>query len=64
MILFNPANLRTRYITDTFFKSDDSLKKGGYQGYDGQKEEFLTECGWEWHFPETMMYLTGVGIDG
>ena len=64
LILLNPANLRTRFISDTFFKSDDSLKKGGYQGYDGQKEEFLTEIGLEMHYPKTFMVLTGVGVDG
>lgn len=64
MVLMNPANLRTRFVSDTFFKDDDSLKKGGYQGYDGQKEEFITEIGMEMHFPKTFMVLTGVGIDG
>lgn len=64
MVLMNPANLRTRFISDTFFKDDDSLKKGGYQGYDGQKEEFITEIGMEMHFPKTFMVLTGIGVDG
>ncbi len=64
MFIYEPENLSYNFITDTIFKKDDGLKKGGTIGYDGTKEEFLTEAGWEWHFPETMMYLTGVGLNG
>ena len=62
--LFDPANVKYRFITDTTFFPDPRAKEGGYNKIDGIKEEYLTECGIEWHFPETMMYLQGVGTNG
>lgn len=61
IVIFEPENVQFSYIDDTFFKKDDSEKLAGRFGYDGTKEEYLTEAGWEWHFPKTFMYLTGVG---
>jgi hypothetical protein len=62
--IFEPQNMRFKYIDDTHFKKDDGEKRAGYTGYDGTKEEFLTEGGYEFHFPETMMHLQGIGVDG
>jgi hypothetical protein len=64
MVLHEPENLVFKHITDTVFKKDNSEKVGGNIGADGTKEEFLTEAGYEFHFPNTMSYLTGVGTDG
>lgn len=52
------------YIQDTIFKRDAGQTAAGYQAIDGTKEEFLTEAGFEWHHPETFMWLKGVGLDG
>jgi len=64
MLIFEPENLRYMYIDDTHFKRDDEEAKAGKVGYDGTKEEFLTEAGFEIHFPETMMLLTSIGSNG
>jgi hypothetical protein len=64
ILVFEPENLRYRYVDDTFFKADDSPKKAGRLGFDGTKEEFVTECGFEFHYPKTMGYMTGVGSNG
>ena len=64
MIIHEPKNMKYRYITDTVFKKDKSQDEGGSLGIDGKKEEFLTECSYEYHFANSMMYLTGVGSDG
>lgn len=64
MLILEPENITFSFIDDTMFKGDDGEKKAGTIGFDGTKEEFLTEGGWEWHFPTTMMYLTSIGKDG
>jgi len=63
MVIFEPKDLKYRYIDDTFFKADDRLKKGGWTSRDGIKEEFLTEAGLEYHHPDGWAYLTGVGVN-
>jgi hypothetical protein len=60
-LIFDPKNLVERYIQDTMFKPDTLWKEGGSTGTDGKKEEFLTETGLEYHFPNTFMFLQGVG---
>lgn len=59
MLIFEPKNLRYRYITDTTF-FDDS-ERHGHNRYDGRKEEYLTEAGLEFHFPQGWAWLNGVG---
>lgn len=63
MLVFEPKNLEYNYITDTTFMPDAQFGKGGGQGKDGVDEEYLTESGLEHHFPETCLYLNGVGQD-
>jgi len=63
MILFEPANIIYRYVTDTQFQPDILYGKGGGTGKDGKEEEFLTECGLEYHQSLTGGYLNGVGLD-
>jgi hypothetical protein len=64
ILFMDPSNVQFVHIDDTFFKADDGERKAGQIGHDGTKEEWLTEGGFEWHFPETMMYLTQLGSDG
>lgn len=59
MLIFEPKNIRFRYITDTTYFSDDG--KHGHNRYDGIKEEYLTECGLEFHFPKSWAWLNNVG---
>lgn len=58
MVIFEPANIEYRYITDTRYAKDP--------GNDADVEEtgdYLTEAGLEVHFPVTCGYLNGVGKD-
>lgn len=66
MVLFEPQNIQYVYLQgrDTTYREDPGAKKAGYNRIDGIKEEYITEAGWEFHFPETFMYLQGVGLDG
>lgn len=59
MLIFEPKNIKYRYITDTTYFSDD--QKHGHNRYDGKKEEYLTEAGLEFHFPVGWAWLNGVG---
>lgn len=58
MIIFEPKNVKYRYIDDTKLK-----KNVQGNGVDGQIDEFLTEAGLEFHHPDTFGYLNGVGED-
>lgn len=59
MLIFEPKNLRYRYITDTTFNADDG--KHGHNSYDGKKEEYLTEAGLEFHHPQSWGWLNNIG---
>lgn len=59
--IFEPKNIRYRYISDTFFNKDDTQTSGGQAKIDGRKESYLTECSGEYHFPETWTVLQGAG---
>lgn len=61
MLIFEPKNLKYRYITDTTFFEDK--KDHGHNRYDARKEEYLTECGLEFHFPQGWAWLNGIGTD-
>ena len=64
MLIFEPAMLKYRYIDDTMFMG---MKMGevspSHERLDGTKEEWLTECGLEFHHPIKFGYLNGVGLD-
>lgn len=62
MIVFEPRNLEYKYVTDTKF-IPDSTKGGGDLGKDATAEEYLTECGLQYDFPQGTGYLTGFGED-
>jgi hypothetical protein len=63
MVIFEPKNLKYRFITDTTFYSEKEKQNTGWTRTDGTKEEFLTECGLEYHHPAGWGYLNGVGDD-
>lgn len=59
MLIFEPKNIRYRYITDTTFYKDEL--DHGHNRYDAKKEEYLTEAGLEYHFPQSWAWLNNVG---
>lgn len=59
MLIFEPKNIKYRYITDTTFYEDNM--RHGHNRYDGKKEEYLTEAGLEYHFPKSWAWLNNVG---
>jgi Family of unknown function (DUF5309) len=63
MLIFEPSMLKYKYIDDTMFKKDPAMNQAGFTAYDGLKEEWLTECGLEYHFPTKFGYLTGLNTD-
>jgi len=64
MLVLDPANIGTRTFEPTQYQTGPELRKGGEIGIDGMIGEWLTEERFEWHFPETMGYFEGVGLDG
>jgi len=64
MLIFEPSMLKYRYIDDTMFMGMDQTKVSpSHERLDGTKEEWLTECGLEFHHPVKFGYLNGVGLD-
>lgn len=63
MVVFDPADLRFRYITDTTFYDDPDKKNTGRNRIDGTDEEFLTEGGLEYHHMSKCAFLSGFGTD-
>jgi len=67
MLLFEPENCVYRYIDDTTFYGEGEAKQAapGTNGgrIDGTQEEYLTECGLEYHHPYTAAFLNGIGQD-
>lgn len=61
MIIIDPNDLKYNFIHDTDFIPDDG-RHGGSR-VDGTNEEYLTECGLEFHHPTKAAYLQGIGID-
>jgi hypothetical protein len=63
MLLFSPEYIYYKYIDDTFFQADKSLKEGTWVSLDGINEGYLTECGLEVHHADCLMSLWGFGDD-
>lgn len=63
MVVFDPADLTYRYITDTTFYPDPDKKNTGRGRIDGTDEEYLTECGLEFHHPSKCAWLNGFNQD-
>lgn len=66
-VILEPKELEYRYIDDTQFYGESSNKTHpegyGARRVDGTNEEFLTECGLEFGFPQKCGVLTGLGQD-
>jgi len=63
IVVFEPADVKYRYITDTKYMVDEAYGKGGGTGKDGKEEEYLTEAGLEFYHGEKTGYLNGIGVD-
>ncbi len=63
MVVFEPKNLTYRYITDTTFYPDPDKQNTGRGRIDGTDEEYLTECGLEFHHPSTCGWFNGFNQD-
>jgi len=62
MVVFDPGNLKERYIDKTTLKKDKDLQNGGVTAIDGIKDEYLTEMGLEFHHPPTFAIIDNVGV--
>jgi hypothetical protein len=66
MVLFEPKDLKYRYIDDTTFYGESGKTVGegnNSRRVDGTEEEWLTECGLEYHHAVKDAVLNGVGLD-
>ena len=63
MVILEPANLNYRYIDDTSFYGEGEKQNTGRSRTDSTEEEFLTECGLEYHHPLSWGYLNGFNTD-
>lgn len=61
MIIFDGSDIRYRPLTDTTFYPEGEKQNTGKTRYDGTAEEYLTEAGLEFHFPQKCAFLTGFG---
>uniref|UniRef100_A0A6M3K1S8 Putative capsid protein n=1 Tax=viral metagenome TaxID=1070528 RepID=A0A6M3K1S8_9ZZZZ len=58
MLIFEPEDLRYRYIDDTMFRKAPPDSEAQVS-IDGTVEEYLTECGLEYHHPNGWGWLNG-----
>ena len=67
MVILEPRELEYKFIDDTQFYGESSAKKHpqgyGHRRIDGTEEEYLTECGLEFGFPDKCGVLNGIGLD-
>jgi hypothetical protein len=63
LIIFDPKDLVYRYIDDTTFYAEGETQNTGRGRIDGTDEEYLTECGYEFHHPSKCGFLSGFGDD-
>lgn len=62
MVVFEPEDLRYRYVTDTMFRKAPPMEQSQVL-IDGTDEEYLTEAGLEYHHPNGWGYLNGFNTD-
>ncbi len=66
MVIIEPKELEYKFIDDTTFFGESSSKQHpqgyGHRRIDGTEEEYLTECGLEFGFPDKCGILNGVGL--
>ena len=63
MVVLEPKDLKYRYIDDTTFYAEGDKQNTGRSRIDGTDEEWLTECGLEFHHPIKTALLNGFGQD-
>ncbi len=67
MVIIEPKELEYKFIDDTTFfgegSSRTSSQGNNQRRIDGTIEEYLTECGLEFGFPDKCGVLNGVGVD-
>jgi len=59
MVIFEPEDIKFRYITDTMFRKAPPMTESQVS-IDGTVEEYLTEAGLEYHHPNGWGYLNGL----
>lgn len=59
VVIFEPKNCKYRFIDDTTFYPEGEKQNTGHKRLDGKAEEYLTECGLEFHHPQTGAILDG-----
>jgi len=66
-IILPPSNIKFRYIDDTVFYGEGergvAAPGTNYGRVDARNEEYLTEAGFEFQFPDMFMILNGWGND-
>ncbi len=62
MLIFEPEDIKYRYITDTMFRKAPPME-AAQVSIDGTDEEYLTECGLEFHHPNGWGWLNGLNTD-
>jgi hypothetical protein len=63
-LIFEPRNIKFRYVRDTTFYAEGDKQNTGAGRIDGISEEYLTEAGLEFHHPIGWGILTGFNEDG
>ena len=64
MVVIEPKDMKYRFVTDTkFYDMPQGQTSPSHERYDGTKEEYLTECGLEFHHPLRCGLLYGVGLN-
>lgn len=63
MVVFDPKDIKYRYIDDTTFYKEGEMQNTGRGRIDGTDEEYLTEAGLEFHHYSKTGFLTGFGSD-
>ncbi len=61
LVIFDGSDLKYRSLTDTTFYAEGDKQNTGKTRYDGTAEEWLTEAGLEFHFPQKCGFLTNFG---
>jgi len=62
-LIFEPPDLKFRYIDDTMYIPDKTRQTGGHTRIDGIEEEWLTEGGLEFHHMERCGAMNGFNQD-
>lgn len=63
LVIFEPKDIKFRYIDDTTFYGEGDQQNTGRNRVDGTDEEYLTEAGLEYHHPVGWGYFNNVGVD-